>query len=75
VNLEELARKTEGYTGADIEAVCREAAMLALREKLEARPIEMKYFLKALEIIPPSLTKEDIGRYERLAKELKRAVI
>ncbi len=34
VNLEELAKKTEGYTGADIEAVCREAAMLAVREAI-----------------------------------------
>ncbi|XRO75417.1 CDC48 family AAA ATPase [Methanocaldococcus sp. 28A] len=34
VNLEELAKKTEGYTGADIEALCREAAMLAVRESI-----------------------------------------
>lgn len=30
VNLEELARLTEGYTGADIKLVCREAAVAAL---------------------------------------------
>ena len=34
VSLEELAKKTEGYTGADIEALCREAAMLAVRESI-----------------------------------------
>jgi transitional endoplasmic reticulum ATPase len=34
VDLEELAKKTEGYTGADIEALCREAAMLAVRESI-----------------------------------------
>ncbi|MGZ8933010.1 MAG: CDC48 family AAA ATPase, partial [Halobacteriota archaeon] len=31
VDIEQLAKETEGYVGADIEAICREAAMLALR--------------------------------------------
>ena len=75
VDLWRLAELTEGYTGADIEAVCREAAMVALREKFEPRPVEMKHFLEALKKIPPSLTKEDIEKYERLAYELKRATL
>jgi len=74
VNVEELASITEGYTGADIEAVVREAAMLKLREKLEPGPVEMKHLLKALEKIRPSLTKEDMERYERIYRELKRMV-
>ncbi|MGP8319633.1 MAG: CDC48 family AAA ATPase [Methanosarcinaceae archaeon] len=32
INLSELADMTDGYVGADIEAICREATMLALRE-------------------------------------------
>jgi transitional endoplasmic reticulum ATPase len=72
VDLSELARLTEGYTGADIAAVVREAVMLALRERLEARPVEMKYFLKALEAVKPSLTKEQVEEYERMASELKK---
>ncbi len=75
VDLDKLAEITEGYTGADIEAVCREAAMIALREKFEVRPISMKHFEEALKSIPPSLTREDILKYERLARELKRIVI
>jgi transitional endoplasmic reticulum ATPase len=74
VNVDELASITEGYTGADIEAVVREAAMLKLREKLEPGPVEMKHLLKALEKIRPSLTKEDMERYERIYRELKRMV-
>ncbi len=74
VNVGELASITEGYTGADIEAVVREAAMLKLREKLEPGPVEMKHLLKALEKIRPSLTKEDMERYERTYRELKRMV-
>jgi transitional endoplasmic reticulum ATPase len=81
VDLEAIAEKTEGYTGADLEAVCREAAMIALREtfKKTGKPqsviVKMEHFEKALKAIPPSLTPEDIRRYERLAKELKRMVI
>jgi len=78
VNIEELARKTEGYTGADIAAVCKEAAMIALREKyrstgsLDVVKVGMEHFMKALERVMPSLSKSDIEMYERLARELKR---
>ncbi|HIQ03016.1 MAG TPA: AAA family ATPase, partial [Desulfurococcales archaeon] len=75
VDLEKLAEMTEGYTGADIEAVVREAVMIALREELKARPITMKHFEKALKVVPPSLTPEDIRRYEELAKTFKRLVV
>lgn len=78
VNLEELARKTEGYTGADIAAVCREAAMMAIRESLASsdkpsvKKVEMRHFIEALKKVPPSLSREDIEMYEKLARELKR---
>ena len=72
VDFDRLADLTEGYTGADIEAVCREAAMLKLREKLEVGPVEMRHFLEAIRKIPGSVSKEDLLRYERLAKEYKR---
>jgi transitional endoplasmic reticulum ATPase len=80
VNLEELARRTEGYTGADIAAVVREAAMLALRETVRERassvkPVSMRYFEEALKRVPPSLTQEDIRRYESIARTLKRATV
>ena len=75
VDLKELARKTEGYTGADIAAVCREAAMIALREEFKVRPIRMKHFLEALKKVPPSLTRDVIERYERLGRELKKTYI
>ncbi|MCI4396801.1 MAG: AAA family ATPase, partial [Thermoprotei archaeon] len=75
VDLDKLAEMTEGYTGADLEALVREAVMLALREKLEARPVEMKYFLKAMEQVQPSLNKDDIEKYTRLAKQLKKLTL
>jgi transitional endoplasmic reticulum ATPase len=63
INLAELAKKTEGYSGADIEAVCRESAMLALRDDMKAKIVNKEYFDKALEKSRPSLTKRDIEKY------------
>ncbi len=75
VNLDKLAELTEGYTGADIAALVREAVMIKLREKLEVGPVGMEHFMKALKKVPPSLRPEDVRRYERLYHELKRMVL
>jgi len=77
VELEKLAEMTEGYTGADLEALVREAVMIALREeeKPKVKEVSMTHFEKALKVVQASLTQLDIQRYERLAKELKRAVV
>jgi len=48
VDLEVLAKRTEGFVGADIEAVCREAVMLTLRESLESEKVDMKHFKEAM---------------------------
>jgi len=54
VNLKKLAKATDGYVGADIEAVCREAAMLTLRNDMESSEIPNKYFKEALEKVKPA---------------------
>ncbi len=59
VNLKKLARNTEGYVGADIEAICREAAMLTLRNNIEASTIPNKYFKEAIEKVKPANSKEE----------------
>ncbi|MDI6701936.1 CDC48 family AAA ATPase [Methanothermobacter wolfeii] len=63
VDLEKLAEMTEGYVGADIEAVCREAAMLTLRENMEADEISMKYFKEAMNKIKPRGGTEEQVHY------------
>jgi len=63
VDLEILAKKTEGYVGADIEAVCREAAMLTLRDSLEAETVEMKYFKDAMEKVKPKASEPEMVQY------------
>ncbi|MFH7860041.1 MAG: CDC48 family AAA ATPase, partial [Candidatus Aenigmatarchaeota archaeon] len=55
VSIEELAKITEGYTGADIEALCREAALTAARENIEAKEINAKHFMEALKKVKPSV--------------------
>jgi len=81
VSLDELAEKTEGYSGADIEAVCREAGLYAVREAVEKYKgenikenvknikVTKDHFLKALEKVKPSLTQEDIKRYEEIVRD------
>ena len=59
VNLKKLARNTEGYVGADIEAICREAAMLTLRNNIEASTIPNKYFKEAIEKVKPANSEEE----------------
>jgi transitional endoplasmic reticulum ATPase len=66
VDLKKLAKNTEGYVGADIEAVCREAAMLTLRNNLEANEIPYKYFKDAIEKVKPgnnSAANEPLVQY------------
>jgi len=63
VDLEELAKRTEYFSGADIEAICREAAMLALRESIKAKQVTMKHFEKSLGEHRPSIAKEETEKY------------
>ncbi|MFB6079505.1 MAG: CDC48 family AAA ATPase [Haloferacaceae archaeon] len=83
VDLDRLARRTEGYVGADIEAVCREASMAASREFIHSVKreeiseslgnvrITMDHFEAALEEVSPSVTDETRERYERIEKQFK----
>ncbi len=65
VDLSEIARLTEGYTGADLAALVREAAMLALREDLEVKEVKMYHFQEALRKVKPSVTDEMLNYYKR----------
>jgi len=62
VDLEYLAKNTQKYVGADIEAVCREAVMLTLRDDLKAETVKMKYFKKAMKKVKTE-EKTDMVQY------------
>eukprot|EP00850_Spirogloea_muscicola_P011893 SM000075S21982 [mRNA] locus=s75:434791:440447:- [translate_table: standard] len=68
VQLVELVAETEGYTGADIAAVCREAALAALEETLDATEVHMRHFGAALACVLPSITQLDISQYQSLQR-------
>jgi len=75
VDLEELAVELDGYTGADIEGLCREAAMIALRESKKARKVTMAHFQEAAKSVGPSLDEDTVKFYEEIAKRLERGVV
>tara|TARA_A100001037_G_scaffold306718_1_gene354522 strand:+ start:3402 stop:5663 length:2262 start_codon:yes stop_codon:yes gene_type:complete len=82
IDLGQLASKTEGYNGADIAAICREAASEAGREYINSVNIEdipesvgniritQEYFDKALEKITPSVDEEVIEYYQEIETKL-----
>jgi len=71
VSLKRFAQITEGYSGADLENVCREAGMEAIREKMEdLKTIKIKHFEVALSKIKSTLPEEVIKIYEKMAKQI-----
>jgi len=73
VDINKLAEKTEGYVGADIEAICREAAILALRKDINAKEVTLKHFTEVIKQVRPSTTKEVEKSYEELADQFSAA--
>ena len=74
VDVKKLADETEGYTGADLEALVRESAMLALREDIDTKKVTKKHFEKAMDKVQPSVSNEDRERYKQVeSKYLKSA--
>ncbi|MEM2940736.1 MAG: CDC48 family AAA ATPase [Thermoproteota archaeon] len=67
VSLEEVAKKTEGYSGADLEALCREAGLNALRR--DAENVTKEDFEKALQTVKPSLREEMLLKYKKFEEK------
>jgi|GEM_PF-24645 len=67
-----LAEKTEGYSGADLEAVVREAALEAMRENMNAKEVNAKHFEEALKKIKPSITKDMFVQYQKAVEGMKK---
>ncbi|XP_040274353.1 ATPase family protein 2 homolog [Bufo bufo] len=64
VNLDHLVLQTEKYSGAEITALCREAALLALQEDIHANCITGKHFDQALTIVTPRIPDSLLQFYE-----------
>ena len=66
VDVEELADLTEWYVGSDLETLCKEAAMLALREKMDIAFVEMRHFREALKKVRPAIDERTMHYYEQI---------
>ncbi|KAM6058308.1 ATPase family gene 2 protein homolog B isoform 2-T2 [Chlamydotis macqueenii] len=66
VSLQDVAVLTDFFSGADIENLCKEAALLALQENgLEATAVKHEHFVKSLRTVKPSLNVKDLEFYEK----------
>jgi len=73
VDLESIAERIEGFSGADIEALCREAALNALRKSKKADKVTMKDFEEALKTVTPSLSSDMNKFYENVLNRIKKS--
>ncbi|MGZ7069482.1 MAG: CDC48 family AAA ATPase [Methanobacterium sp.] len=74
VNLENLAKKTKSYSGADIDALCRKAGVIALHENIKIEKISKRHFEEALNKISPSTTPQTKEYYQDVARKLGRGL-
>ena len=70
VSLEDFADKTVGYSGADIDALCREAAMIALRDDITAKEVRKLHFERAIGESRGSLTDDVIKYYKKVKDDM-----
>ncbi|RWS23855.1 hypothetical protein B4U80_01942, partial [Leptotrombidium deliense] len=63
-NLNEIVRRTEGFSGAEVTALCEEAALLSLEESIDAETISFNHFTACLDNMVPRTTQEMIDYYE-----------
>ena len=71
VDLDKLAEITRGYTGADLAALCREAAMSALRRSLDAEYVAREDFDEAFKLVKPSVSPQLVKEYQRMSELLR----
>ncbi len=72
IDLDQLSRMTVGYSGADVEALCREAAMNALRQDANANEVRLDDFRMAMDKIKPSITSDMDTWYQNFSKRSRR---
>src|SRR5690606_6535714 len=71
VDLDELAERTERYTGADLEDLVRRAGLIALRESMSADKVTAEHFERALKETRASVTPDMEREYEEMLATLK----
>ncbi|KAL2233502.1 cell division control protein 48 homolog B isoform X1 [Sesamum indicum] len=68
VDLHQIAQDTELFTGAELEGLCREAGIVALREDISATVVCNRHFQIVMRSLRPALTREEINSYASFLK-------
>lgn len=71
VSLEDMASRSEGFSGADLESLCREAALAALRRDINSEKVTRIDFEEAFTLVKPSISPQMLREYERLGEVLR----
>ncbi|SNS23847.1 transitional endoplasmic reticulum ATPase [Sphingomonas laterariae] len=71
VDLDSIARRTDRFTGADLEDLVRRAGLFALRQGIDTPNVNARHFEQALEDTRPSVTPEIEREYEQIAAKIK----
>ncbi len=71
VKISDIVSKTSNYVGADIEAICREAALHALRKNIKSEIVTAEDFDAAIGIVKPTVTKKEIEEYSKKVDKSK----
>ncbi|XP_034474695.1 ATPase family protein 2 homolog [Drosophila innubila] len=69
VDVDQLVERTEGYSGAEIQAVCHEAALSALEQSFEAESVKWEHFETALQTVQPRTSPELLRLYQDYLKK------
>jgi transitional endoplasmic reticulum ATPase len=72
VDIKNLASLTKSYSGADLEGLCREAALLALRRDIKAKEVMLSDFQKAMEKVGPSILPDMETWYKGFMRQVRR---
>ena len=67
-SLKDVLSRMDGFTGADIEAVCREAALIAMRA--DKKKVTKAHFEEAIERVRPTVTPEMLEYYSKMETRL-----
>ena len=71
VKIEELARMTNNYSGADINGLSREAALIALRKNIGTKEVALADFRAAMEKVGPSVTPDMENWYKSFMRQIR----
>jgi len=71
IDLKNLAARTEGFTGADIEGICREAGIIALRKDIKAKKVNLSHFEQAMKDARPSVDERTVEAYKGIIEAWK----